>query len=117
MKTAILVLLASYASAQVVIPDSVARYFLKRNDIATSLEERDSLFVQAIKAYDSELKGKNLLLDSYKKDYNLLKNDAELLIKESKEIENQNKELTNLLVKERRKFQYSLIAIIVALLL
>jgi hypothetical protein len=117
MKTLFFVFISTWASAQVVIPDSVARYFLKRNDIATSLEERDSLFVQAIKAYDAELKSKSILLDSYKNDYLLLKNDAELLIKESKDIANQNKELTNLLIKEKRKFQYSLIAIIVALLL
>jgi hypothetical protein len=53
MKTLFFVFISTWASAQVVIPDSVARYFLKRNDIATSLEERDSLFVQAIKAYDA----------------------------------------------------------------
>lgn len=117
MKTFVLAFVVSYASAQVVIPDSVARFFLQRNDVAYQLEKRDSLFTKAIETYEKELQNKNLIISSYRSDYDVLKKNADLLIKESKDVAKQNGELLNLLAKEKTKFQWSLVAVIVALIL
>jgi hypothetical protein len=62
-------LIASCASAQVVLPDSIARFYLERNEIASILESRHALMTKLVENYEAEIKDKDLIIQSYKTDY------------------------------------------------
>jgi hypothetical protein len=69
MKLIIFMLISTWASAQVVLPDSIARFYLERNEIASILESRHSLMSKLVENYEAEIKDKDLIIQSYKIDY------------------------------------------------
>lgn len=111
------VLLCTAAKSQVVIEEDVARYFLKRNSIVEILEKRDSLYVSVMNYYNAELFQKDKLLANCDKENANLRESVYLFQKESRDLMNQNKEITKLLAKEQRKVRLCLIGMIIVALL
>lgn len=63
------VVISCYVNAQVVLPDSIARFYLERNEIASILETRHALMTKLVQNYEAEIKDKDLIIQSYKIDY------------------------------------------------
>lgn len=111
------VLAALYTQAQVVIPDNVAKYFLKRNDVAEILEKRDSLHLILTESYKSEIVQKDKLIAICETESVALKDNIDFLQKESRNILQQNKTLTKLLAREQKKVRLCLVGMIILALL
>lgn len=99
----VLVLLVNIASAQVHLPDSVARFFLERHDFANFLEKKQVVYEQLRTSYEAEIKSKDLVIESYSKDYNTHTKMIENLNQQLNLYEQQNKMLVRKFRKERLK--------------
>ena len=115
--TLLFILSCLSSSGQVVISEDVAKYFLKRNDVAEILEKRDSIHVLLMGSYKAEIVQKDRLIRSHENETVALKENIDFLQKESRDILDQNKTLTKLLAREQKRVRFCLVGMIIVALL
>lgn len=100
---AALVISVNKCNAQVQIPDSVARFFLERHEIAKYLEKENEIIKQGLATLEKTIKGKDFIIKTYEEDAKTY-SDIILLEREKTSVCEQYKaEAEKELKKQRRK--------------